>query len=122
MNSESHTHLELYETLKQLGIPVLQPDGNEPRSVSDLISDLFRVWKDVSDIDMASRIIGALQWISRTVEFDDAQKLMLEVAASETEEARKKACDAERKRIQRESDRALNEFLAGFRIIGGDGP
>ena len=123
MNSEPRTAAELYEMLQKLGIPVLQPDQT-PRDVQDLIADLFHAWKDEADTAEARKILNALKWISETVPFDEAQQLMFGVADSETrekeEEEGQREKDRERKRIQRESDRALNEFLAGFRIIGGD--
>ena len=137
MNSAFSTE-ELFDLLIKLDIPVLRPGTDSPYEVSNIISELFKKWKSAEDTAEARHILNALQWISQSVEFNDAQKLMLQIADSETgsleseeqqkrdeeqrklEEEKKKKAEAERKRIQRESDKALNEFLAGFRIIGGD--
>ena len=112
MNSVSST-ADLYQVLQKFEIPVLQEDG-EARDLNDLLTDMFRAWNRCSRVSDGRQLADALDWLHRTgADFNDAQTLLLSVILSEQKEK-------DKKKAARESDRALDEFLAGFRITGGD--
>ena len=102
---------KLYWLLMELGIPVLNDDLSA-RSEEEIINDLFRAWGQAEPSD-GYKITGALNYVATGGNFTDVQKLMLSIVNEETN-------DEEKKRIEEESDRALEEFLDSFPIIGGD--
>lgn len=102
---------KLYWLLVELGIPVLN-DDQSARPEEEIINDLFRAWGQAEPSD-GYKIAGALNYVATGGNFTDVQKLMLSIVNEETN-------DEEKKRIEEESDRALEEFLDSFPIIGGD--
>ena len=102
---------KLYWLLMELGIPVLNDDLSA-RPEEEIINDLFRAWGQTEPSD-GYKIAGALNYVATGGNFTDVQKLMLSIVNEETN-------DEEKKRIEEESDRALEEFLDSFPIIGGD--
>ena len=102
---------KLYWLLMELGIPVLNDDLSA-RPEEEIINDLFRAWGQAKHSD-GYKIAGALNYVATGSNFTDVQKLMLSIVNEETD-------DEEKKRIEEESDRALEEFLDSFPIIGGD--
>lgn len=112
MSSVSNT-AELYRVLEEFGIPVLQEDGSA-RELHDIVTDMFRAWNRCHSATKSAAMAEALDWLAKHGgDFDEAQELTLQVVLEEQAEKNKK-------RMQKESDKALDEFLAGFRIIGGD--
>lgn len=109
--SEEYNIDKLYRLLMELKIPVLN-DDQSARPEEEIINDLFRAWGRAEPPNNY-KIVGALNYIATGVDFTDAQKLMLSIVNEETN-------DEEKKRIEEESDRALEEFLDSFPIIGGD--
>ena len=109
--SEEYNIDKLYWLLVELGIPVLN-DDQSARPEGEIINDLIRAWGR-SEPPNNYKIVGALNYIATGVNFTDAQKLMLSIINEETN-------DEEKRRIEEESDRALEEFLDSFPIIGGD--
>ena len=113
MTSVSNT-IDVYNVLLAYNIPVLLPDSSI-RSVSDILSDLFRAWKTATD---GTAILDAIRYISPdSALLTNEQKLALEAMSDEQTRllfARQAAEQAE------ESDAALDEFLSSFKIIGGD--
>lgn len=102
---------KLYWLLMELGIPVLN-DDQSARPEEDIVNDLFHAWGQATPSD-GYKIAGALNYVATGGNFTDVQKLMLSIVNEETD-------DEEKKRIEEESDRALEEFLDSFPIIGGD--
>lgn len=109
--TEEYNIDKLYWLLMELNIPVLN-DDQSARPEEEIINDLFRAWGRAEPPNN-DKIVGALNYIATGVNFTDAQKLMLSIVNEETN-------DEEKKRIEEESDRALEEFLDSFPIIGGD--
>ena len=109
--SEEYNIDKLYWLLVELGIPVLN-DDQSARPEEEIINDLFRAWGRAEPPNNY-KIVGALNYIATGVNFTDAQKLMLSIVNEETN-------NEEKRRIEEESDRALEEFLDSFPIIGGD--
>lgn len=108
--SEEYNIDKLYWLLVELGIPVLNDDLSA-RPEEEIVNDLFRAWG--AEPPNSYKIVGALNYMSSGGNFTDAQKLMLSIINEETN-------DEEKRRIEEESDRALEEFLDSFPIIGGD--
>ena len=102
---------KLYWLLMELNIPVLNDDLSA-RPEEEIINDLFRAWGRAEPSN-SFKIVGALNYMSTGGNFTDAQKLMLSIVNEETN-------NEEKRRIEEESDRALEEFLDSFPIIGGD--
>lgn len=102
---------KLYWLLMELGIPVLNDDLSA-RPEEDIVNDLFHAWGQATPSE-SLKITGALNWVATGGNLTDAQKLMLSIINEETN-------DEEKRRIEEESDRALEEFLDSFPIIGGD--
>lgn len=140
MNSVSNT-AELYEILQKLGIPVLNtheneqtheleitlpeiPDGAELaefcRAISDIINDLFEKYRQAKNAKATRRqemSYNALEFLfDNEVEFTEEQLLKFNSARSDRMRRLREDFYA------KESDRALDEFLNGFKIIGGDEP
>ena len=112
MNGVSST-ADLYQVLQKFEIPVLKEDG-EARDLNDLLTDMFRAWNRCSRVSDSRLIADALDWLHKNgADFNDAQTLLLSVILSEQKEK-------DKKKAARESDKALDEFLASFRITGGD--
>lgn len=109
--SEEHNIDKLYWLLVELGIPVLNDDLSA-RPEEEIVNDLFRAWGQATPSE-SYKIAGALNYVATGGNFTDAQKLMLSIVNEETN-------DEEKRRIEEESDRALEEFLDSFQIIGGD--
>ena len=109
--SEEYNIDKLYWLLVKLGIPVLN-DDQSARPEEDIVNDLFRAWGQATPSE-SYKITGALNWVATGVNLTYAQKLMLSIINEEMN-------NEEKKRIEEESDRALEEFLDSFPIIGGD--
>lgn len=109
--SEEYNINKLYWLLMELNIPVLN-DDQSARPEEEIVNDLFRAW-GMAEPPNDYKIVGALNYIATGVNFTDAQKLMLSIVNEETN-------NEEKRRIEEESDRALEEFLDSFPIIGGD--
>jgi len=113
MTSVSST-ADVYDVLLAYNIPVVLPDASI-RSVSDILSDLFRAWKTATD---GTAIIDAIRFITPDAALlTEEQKLALDAMSDEQTRllfAKQAAEQAE------ESDVALDEFLGSFKIIGGD--
>lgn len=109
--SEEYNIDKLYWLLVKLGIPVLN-DDQSARPEEDIVNDLFHAWGQATPSE-SNKITGALNYVATGGNFTDVQKLMPSIVNEETD-------DEEKKRIEEESDRALEEFLDSFPIIGGD--
>lgn len=111
--SEEYNIDKLYRLLMELNIPVLNyDDGRTARPEEEIINDLFRAWGHAKPSN-SYKIAEALNYVATGGNFTDVQKLMLSIINEETN-------DEEKRRIEEESDRALEEFLDSFPIIGGD--
>lgn len=102
---------KLCRLLMELKIPVLN-DDQSARPEEEIINDLFRAWGQAKPSN-SYKIAEALNYVATGGNFTDVQKLMLSIVNEETN-------DEEKRRIEEESDRALEEFLDSFPIIGGD--
>jgi len=103
----------MYRVLEKSGIKILGDTG-DPRDLSDIINDMFRWWNKCHSATDSRVMADALDWLSRSGgEFSTAQKLLLDCILEEQNEM-------EKEQAERESVRELDEFLDGFRIIGGD--
>lgn len=109
MNEEFDTD-KLFRVLLGLDIPVLDDLGNA-RSAPDIISDLFTSWFRCDQPNQRRTVCNALNWIAESGEpFTERQN----------ETLRQINLFEEHEQICEESDKALDEFLDSFRIVGGD--
>lgn len=112
MNSVSST-AELYQVLQKFGVPILKEDG-EARDYNDIVTDMFRAWNHCSRVADSRLMADALDWLAGNGgNFSEEQRFLLQVILCEQEKK-------DKKKAARESDKALDEFLASFRITGGD--
>ena len=107
MNSDLST-ADLYRLLVSLGIPVLYENG-EARPQSDIINDMCRAWNNAHDPPVRRQITEMLEWMAVGGGFSPPQLLLLNIIKEETDTEEEKDCNP-----------ALDEFLSGFTVVGGD--
>lgn len=119
---------ELYDVLEKFQIPILEYDyarygrGRVGRPVDHVIGDMLRAWRKCFDLKKGRLLIDALSFI-RGSETDASRRYFTPEQLLAYEAI---LCEQERLERAAEADalppgeEALDEFLDGFKIIGGD--